>query len=274
MKFSSKQLAYAAASFVILTGASFMVRVNAAQKLKPEELVEKHMASIGTPEARAAIKSRIVKGVSTVLFRPGPENKSTGNAAIISEGSLLRFSLIFAALNYPGEDFAFDGKKATTGYVRPGVRSQLAGFVESNDVLMREGFLGGALSTAWALLDPARKPRLEYNGLKKKDGKEYHEMRYLARRGGGDLRVFMYFDPETFRHMRTEYRLIMMGKTETQITITEMFDTFDVADGLTLPRKYTLRFAIEENLMIDWEGAFEQIQHNQPIDPKTFIVQQ
>jgi hypothetical protein len=241
--------------------------------MKPEELVEKHLASIGTPEARAAIQSRSIKGATSVLFRPGPENKSSGTAAFTSQGNLLRFSLLFPALSYPGEDFAFDGKRVTTIYLRPGVRSQMAEFIIANDVLMREGFLGGVLSTGWALLDTAgKKPRLEYNGVKKKGGKEYHEMRYIARRGGGDVRVMMYFDPQTFRHVLTEYRWIMMGKSELQYTVTEVFDTFDAADGLTLPRSYKLHFTIEENMMIDWEATFEQIQHNQPVAPAMFVL--
>jgi hypothetical protein len=98
----------------------------------------------------------------------------------------------------------------------------------------------------------------------------------MARKGGGDIRVLMYFDPQTFRHVQTEYRFVRMGQVEIRYTLTEEFADFDVADGLTLPRSYKLKFTVEEtavNLMIDWTVAFDQIQHNQQLDPKTFILQ-
>lgn len=262
---------------ILLVIAGLSVRGDARQKMKPEELVEKHLASIGTAEARAAARNRTVKGAAIVVFRPGPENRTTGNGVFVSEAKSVRLGLLFSALNYPGEDLAYDGNKFATGYVRPGVRSQLSEFVIAHDQLLKEGLMGGTLTTAWALLDvPGRQPRLEYNGLKKRSGKEYHELRYMARKGGGDIRMLMYFDPQTFRHVQTEYRFVRMGQVEIRYTLTEEFADFDVADSLTLPRGYKLRFTVEEtavNLMIDWSVAFDQIQHNQQLDPKTFILQ-
>jgi len=246
--------------------------------MKPEELIAKHLVSIGTPEAIAAVHNRTVKGAATVVFRPGPENKTSGTGVVVSEDKKTRLSLLFSALNYPGEEFAFDGNKVTVGYVKPGTRGQLSEFVNSHDFLLKEGRLGGTLSTAWALLDVAgRKPRLEYNGIKKRGGRECHELRYMPRKGAGDIRVLMYFDSQTFRHVETEYLLTIIGQTEVRYRITENFDGFEVADGLTLPRNYKLSLTVEEtavNLMIDWTVLFELIQHNQQLDPKTFIITQ
>jgi hypothetical protein len=38
------------------------------EKIKPEELVAKHLASIGNPEARMAIRNRTILGDSDVVF--------------------------------------------------------------------------------------------------------------------------------------------------------------------------------------------------------------
>jgi len=256
--------------------AGFAGHVPAMQKMKPAELVQNHLASIGTPEAIAAARNCVVKGTSTVVFRPGPDNRSSGAAEIVSEGKSVRLGWIFQALNYPGEIFTFDGNKVGAIFVKPGQRSALAMFVNSNDVIVREGLLGGTLTTAWALLDvPGRKPRIEYNGIKKKGGKDLHEIRYIARRGGGDVRVFMYFDPETFRHVRTEFSLFQIGQTERRYFITEEFDKFVTANGLTLPTVYKMNYTIEEetsSAMIDWTIMATEIQHNQQIDPKAFIL--
>jgi hypothetical protein len=258
---------------MIMYGSS--AGTNAMQKMKPEELIAKHLASIGTPEAIAAVHNRTVKGTATVVFRPGPENKTTGTGVFISEDKKVRLSLLFPALNYPGEEFAFDGNKVSLGYVRPGVRSLFSEFIMANDFLVKEGLLGGTLSTAWALYDVAgRKPRLEYNGIKKRVGKDCHELRYMGRKGGGDARVLMYFDAQTFRHVETEYRVIIIGQTEKRYTLTEAFDNFEAVDGLTLPRTYKLNLTIDETAtsMIDWSVTFDQIQQNQQLDAKTFVI--
>jgi hypothetical protein len=249
----------------------------AGQKMKPEELVEKHLASIGSPEARAAVRNRVVSGTATVAFNPGLRNTSPGDGVIVSEGKSVRLGLVFPVLDYRGEEVVFDGSKVATGYIRPGVRSQFSEFVKLNEVLLKEGLFGGVLSTAWPMLDVAgRQPRLEYNGLKKRAGKEYHELRYLARKGGGDVRVLLYFDPQTFQHLQSEYRVSLMDQEERRYTVTEEFGNFGVADGLTLPRSYKLSFGVEgtgSSLMIDWNVTFEQLRHNQQLDPKTFTLQ-
>jgi len=69
----------------------------------------------------------------------------------------------------------------------------------------REGLMEGALSAAWPLLDLAtRKASLKYDGNKKLDGRKVHVLRYEAKNDYG-LKTKLYFDAETFRHVRTEY---------------------------------------------------------------------
>ena len=153
------------------------------------------------------------------------------------------------------------------------IRSDLSNFVTSYDEIIKDGLIGGTLTTAWALLDFAgRRPRLEYNGLKKRGAKEYHELRYLARKRGGDgrMRVLMYFEPQTFRHVQTEYyRAVFPTQSN---TLTEEFSDFVVVDGLTLPRTYKWRFTLGNSVMCDRSVTFERTQHNQQLDPKTFVT--
>lgn len=46
------------------------------EKMKPRELVAKHLASIGAAEARAAIKNRVMNGRAQVVFRLGSSGSS------------------------------------------------------------------------------------------------------------------------------------------------------------------------------------------------------
>jgi len=257
-------------------------------KMKAEDVVTKHLASIGAPEARAAARNRVVSGSAQVIFRQGGQGQLPGKSNILSEGREVRYAMSFPALDYPGEQLAFDGEKVTVGQVRPGQRSPLSSFVYTYDVILKEGFLGGTLLTAWPLLDlTARQPKLDYTGLKKVGGKQLHEVKYKAKKGAGDLQVSLYFDAENFRHVRTQYRLLrpanMAGRPEdssaqrdTIYTLVEQFDNFKEVDGLTLPHACRLDFTIEgqsSTLMTEWDIAVAQIAHNQQIDPKHFSVQ-
>ena len=79
-------------------------------------------------------------------------------------------------------------------------------FVDGNEVVLRDGLLGGTLSSSWALIDLAnKKAKLSFEGTKKIDGKEYYVMGYSPK-GGSDVDIKLYFEKETFRHARTEYK--------------------------------------------------------------------
>ncbi|HYK89268.1 MAG TPA: hypothetical protein VE398_10885 [Acidobacteriota bacterium] len=257
-------------------------------KLKAEELVAKHLASLGTPEARAAVKNRVVSGSAQMIPRLGGTGQLAGKGNILSEGRKLRFAMGFSALDYPGDQIGFDGERMTVGQIRPGVRSDLSKFIYTYDMFMKEGLLGGVLSTAWPLLDlAARQPKLDYTGLKKIEGKQCHEVKYRAKKGSGDLQVSLDFDAESFRHVRTQYRLVqppMMvstpgqssGQRDTVYTLVEQFDGFKEVDGLMLPHSYKLDLTIEgqdRTIMTEWVVAVTQIAHNQEIDPKYYVVQ-
>ena len=52
----------------ILTVLFLTASLVSAQKLKPEEIIAKHLESLGTAEARAAVKSQTIVGDATVTF--------------------------------------------------------------------------------------------------------------------------------------------------------------------------------------------------------------
>lgn len=258
------------------------------KKIKPDELVAKHLASIGTAEARAAARNREVLGDADVIFRLGASGQLSGKGDFLSEGPMIRIGLIFNALQYPGELSAFDGKKVRVGEVHPpAVRSPLSIFINTFNALLKEGLLGGTLSTAWPLLDLAhRQPSLQYTGLKNIEGKQLHELKYEMKKGGSGLLVALYFDPETFRHVRSQYSLSTLvlrgvglddrarlsGGGRDVRSLVETFDNFEKVDGLTLPHAYTIIYQ-ETGYLAEWNIAVTQILHNQKLDRKLFVVQ-
>jgi hypothetical protein len=246
------------------------------QKIKPAELVEKHLASIGTAEARAAVRNRVAAGDADVVFRLGAIGQLSGTGTFLSEGPMIRLGMTFNAVEYPGELFGFDGKKVTVAQIQPGVRSPFGNFVYTYDALLKEGLLGGTISTAWPLLDLAhRQPKLQYTGLKKIEGKQLHELKYEIKKGGTDLQVALYFDPESFRHVRSQYTLSLpeaMGGSPEVSSLVETFDNFKEVDGLTLPHAYKIILQ-RGGYLAEWNFAVTQVMHNKQIDPKLFVVQ-
>ena len=256
------------------------------EKIKPEELVSRHLASIGTPEALAAARTRTMGGAGVVNFRLGGHGELRGKCGLVSEQGKVRLGFTFNSMDYPGEQLAYDGSHVTTGWQRPGVRSALASFVYVHDVIIREGLLGGAMSTAWPLLNVAqRQPKLNYAGQKKVDGRQVHELKYRPNKGAGDLQISLYFDAETFRHVGTQYRLVQpasmqtsindsSGQRDTVYVIAERFDDFKQIDGLTLPHAYKLVYTMEGpvTLLQDWVATIDQVTHA-PVDAKYFVIE-
>ena len=259
----------------------------AGAKPKPEDIVAANLASIGTPEARAAARSRQVDGTAQITARRGAAMAMTGTGMLLSEGRNIHLGMSFSSPDYPGDQIAYDSKTLTTAQIRPGLRSFLSDFLYQCDTPVREGLLGGTLSVAWALSEvPGRQPRLEYSGLKKINGRQLHELKYKPKQSACGVAISLYFEPETFRHVRSQYRLTKppvaptnfqnpTSQGDTVYTLTEDFGDFKTVDGLTLPHDYKLDMTIEgptSTYLASWTLSVSRISHNQSIDPKEFSV--
>jgi hypothetical protein len=257
------------------------------EKLKPEELVAKHLASIGTAEKRAAVKTRVAEGASVLRIMIGGTGETEGRAAFLCDGQKFRIGLPTDKFDYWGEQFGFDGSKTEVGFVQPSSRSQLGNFLRRYDQILKEGLVGGALTTAWPLLDVAgRQPRLSYDGLKKIDGKELHRVKYVMKKGQGEVDIFLYFEPETFRHVRSSYNVVRSSplgaditqssrQQETRFLLEEFFSDFKEVDGLTLPMSWILKQTNQtgqRTIVAQHEVKLTRVANNAAIDPKDLVV--
>lgn len=257
------------------------------EKLKPEQLIARHLASIGTAEALAGAHSRSIEGKAQVIFRVGGTGLLNGKGYVVSDRLKYIIGMEFGVVNYPADVMAYDGENLTVNNIKPGRRSNLGDFVYLHNVLLKEGLLGGTMTTAWPLLDlAARQPKLNYSGLKKIEGQNLHELKYRARKGGGDLQISLYFDPDTFRHVASRYRYTVpatMGasptesasQTETIYTLVEEFGNFAAVDSLTLPHFYKLTMTMEgksSSYLTEWNLQAEKVSHNQEVAPGTFVA--
>lgn len=255
-----------------------------AQKMKAEDVLAKHLESIGTAEARADIKSQIAVGDVLVTFVSQKNQTAQGRVVLASEGAKNFLGMNLNAADYPLEKFSYDGKKTKVAFVRTNVRSILGNFILSNDLLLEESLLGGTLATSWTLANTANnKAKISFDGAKKIDGKEAYVLSYTPK-GGGDIDIKLYFDKETFRHIRTEYKRTSsapIGRTidesarqsESRLKIVENFSDFKVEKGLTLPHGYSLNYSItgqNGTNEIEWKFSLTEFAFNQNLDAKTF----
>jgi hypothetical protein len=260
---------------------------SAGEKLKPEEVVARHLESIGTAKARAAVTTRIIYGNSLVIFRTPPPGQAGGRAVLASEGVKSLIGMIFPSPVYPGEQLAYNGNSFMAAFVTPGVRSVLGNFLMTHSLVFKQGLMGGTLSSAWPLLDLASTsgPQLEYAGTRKIDKRVLHELKYLPR-GGSDLQVKLFFDQETFQHVRTEYERVIAAsigtrsaidpkEAETRYKMVEEFSDFKNEGGLNLPHTYKIKLAVDAQggtFLADWVINLTQFTFNEPIDPNSFGV--
>src|SRR4029078_7883379 len=106
-------------------------------------------------------------------------------------------------------------------------------------------------------------------------------------KGGGDITVTMYFDKDTFRHVRTEYKRTSSaaiglrpeqssGFSESRLKVTEDFTDFKAEKGLMLPHTYKLVYSISGQngtTEIEWNFKLNEFAFNQKHEPKTFVSQ-
>jgi hypothetical protein len=138
------------------------------------------------------------------------------------------------------------------------------------------------------LLDLATKrPKLEYKGEQQVGGRRLHKLSYKPRKGSQGVTINLYFDPETYRHLLSEYEFeigAIIGirdtdsavNTESSYKLSEEFSQFDDVDGLTLPHNYRIQLAARvtaRNVLNDWELVVDEIVHNKTFGPDRFRLQ-
>ena len=257
-----------------------------AQKMTAEQLLARHLEAIGNAKARAAISTRIISGTAQVIFRTTPAGQAIGKAVLASEGNKQLLGMSFPSPVYPREQLVFNGGSFMAAFATPGTRSVLGNFLMTNDAIFKQGMMCGVLSSGWPLFDAERRQAtVDYVGTKNIDGRVLHELRYSPR-GTSDLKMTLYFEAESFRHVRTEYERVIpapMGRVEYsnvqeregRYKMTEDFSLFKPESDLTLPHIYTIKLSVDTvngTFLAEWTIKLTTFEFNQKIDQAAFNV--
>jgi len=244
-------------------------------KLTSDAIISRHLDSIGSADARAAAVSRVSQGKVVFAEIIRHSLRIEGAATLLSQQRKHKCEFLFGNPQYPGEQFVFDGNRELVAMVDQTSRSRLGNFLFLQEEVLREGLFGGVRTTAWPLLNTQNtNPALKYEGLKKINGQQFHEIFYVPKKRSesGELSIRLYFEPETYRHVLTVYTLTMLhgSKTisdpnQTTVIVEERFGDFQPVDGLTLPRHWDIRYRVEPQNFADeydWDVSLTQIGHN------------
>ena len=247
---------------LILALSSFAM---AKEDVSIEDLIKQHLSSIGTEQARTAVKTRVVEGGARFRVLSGGNRDQSGSIfapeggelqgknVFVSEGNSTVVLLKFPNPSYHGERFVAANNKSLIAEVSPGRYSDFGDFIRVHDEILTEGLWGGVLSTGWPLAHlEDRGAKLRYKGFKKIDGKEFYVVGYLPAQHS-DLDIDLYFEPQTFRHILTTYSLTIspqIARTElasarqqpTLYLLEEQFMDFQRSDDLLLPARWIVRF--------------------------------
>lgn len=255
-----------------------------AQKTTAEDILAKHLDSIGSAKSRDSVKTRII--VSDTEFLRQKQNPIRGKSIIASSNEGTMFGINLEANDYRLDKFSYDGKKIRVGYIQPGTRSILGSFILSYSTLLKDGLLGGTLSSSWALLNTERrKSKLSYDGTEKIDGKETYVLEFEPK-GSADISIKMYFDSQNFRHVRTEYNRVIgarMGggvdnsarQVETRFKLIEDFSNFKKFGELTLPSSYKIDFTVAGGALTtnyQWKFKVTDASFNQLLGDNAFDI--
>jgi hypothetical protein len=265
------------------------------QELTPDQVIAEHLKSLGRPDVRAATKSTAFLGTTTVNFIQGASGSMSGTSMFVSEGQNLAIALKYTDINYPGEYFAYDGKDVSVGYIQPGQKSPLGDFLFRYNRIIKEGLMGGVLSGSWPLMNIKEKQvELKYRMTTIEDRK-LHEIEYHPKQGMGEVKIKLYFEPETFHHVRTDYGVrirddMSVGpggepaegswKVHEDIPdsiyhFVEKFDDFKKVGLTVLPHSYTLYYSVEGRgaFIGEWKMQANEWIFNRNYDPKIFKAQ-
>lgn len=264
-----------------------------AQKISPDEVVAKHLGSIGKTDKLAAVSNQLIV-FDTQFNLKGSAVVVRGKSLILSAGERNLWGMNFNSNDYPQDRFGFDGKETKVGRATPSARSLLGDFLYNYREIIREGLLGGTLTSSWPLLKLGeRKAKLSYEGTKNINGSDMIALSYVPK-GGSDLSIKLYFDPQTYRHVRTEYTLLRAaaqgpnvdasaGQTGTIYRLVEDFSNFKKMGELTLPATYKITYsrtgtgstalAANANREAEWTFNVTDIGFNREIDDNSFNIE-
>jgi hypothetical protein len=286
--------------------AAFPLAQTYGQKISVDEIIQKHLESIGTSSDRGQVRNTLIKGDIKMAYHGYNPYKTEGKVVLASEANKVLFRMAVKArpaFNLPNatenDSVVFDGSDIQVGpplspQVRPGairLRSDFEDFIDQAHAMVKDGILGGTLFTGWNLADRGSgRGKLEYDGIDNVDGEKMYVLKFNPG-DGASVKIKLFFDTVNFQHRRTEYYLTIRGASGGSIgsargvagareslsnfmKFTEEFSDFRKEGQLTLPHKYTIyvKAPVLFDRDTDYTLELKEFFFNVPFDPASFNI--
>jgi hypothetical protein len=282
--------------FVFVAIFSLSTFAQKDKKAELNEIIEKHLSAIGTPEKRAL--SRTIAGDTEFkpkqVYSPTPTMK--GKNVISSEKQSILFLMVFPEKLYPNEQFAFDGKTFSSLNLtnrRTGIPQEFAGrgsispltiLAEKSRELADKGLIGGTLTSGWCLLNLQNNENMKAEiSSKKVDGREAYVINLVSPKMSlKSIKVFI--DKSNFQHFRTEYKPKPLEKlaiidvpsaVPLDEIIVESFSDFKAENGLILPHAYQIKADLAsfgKLVSYEWTTTFSTFLFDQKFNADVFQI--
>ena len=257
------------------------------QDLKAADIIKKHLEAIGPAQTRSGFRNRFVVGKSAFASKL-PDRKTAGKALIVSQGADLMFAASFLSQEYPFEKIGYFNDRPSLPFVTAGARSPLGAFIADHETMLSHGLFTGSISSSWPFHENAKpRGRVDTSGTKKVNGRKAYVIDYYpTSAGSAEYTIKLFFDAETFHHLRTEYRHVIapqqdpfgtLGRqTGVRISLTEDFSEFKLTGGLTLPHFYRISYVTDSNSGVyeyEWGITVTDYFFNQNLEPGFFTFE-
>ncbi|HEY2847394.1 MAG TPA: hypothetical protein VGI80_06200 [Pyrinomonadaceae bacterium] len=256
----------------------------AAQKITAEQVIAKSLDALAPTADRAKIQN--ITAVGDVGF--SKTNATTmlapGRIVTSTEDDKFVLAMAFQSSNYQQEKVVVNGKNMFVAFSQPGLRSILGDYLFRYDNILKHGLFGGVYSKNWPLYDPSQaNAKISYDGNKKIEGHDAYVLKYEPKKGS-DVTIKLFFNAETGRHIRTEYKHLnpagpssdpatSSSLSETHEDMTEEFSDFRMVNGITMPRTYKVTMLVERNrqtYQAFYITIFKDVYFNTKLDAATF----
>ena len=252
-----------------------------AQDLSVDQIIAKHLDSIGTKEKRQQTATLFAAGFSEFESKV-PVVKGGGKAVVVSDPENLFFVLSLNSRDYPFEKIGAFGKKISLPYISPGNRSLLGAFLSEHSKVLSDNLFCGSMSLRW--INYISTSRMRPAGKKDVRGRQAYAIDVLPSGSGSDeFKIRIYFDSKTFQHVRSDYKregrvgMVTFGQQNQQaggrVELMEEFADFKDVDGLTLPHAYKVTFSSNSNSQMyqnSWGVRVATYYVNQKLAPDFF----
>ncbi|HSR51777.1 MAG TPA: hypothetical protein VLV83_13190 [Acidobacteriota bacterium] len=253
------------------------------KKMKPEEFLAEYHKALGSAEAVQARQSTLAQGKVTMTLVVGGDGQLIGPSTYFSKGDASGLLFHFKNPNYEQDHVVANDGEVRAAYQIPGERSPMSDYLFTQDKLMKDNLIGGALQANWPLIDlEAHKAKIRYKGIKNRDGQGQHLVEYRMHKGSGGTKIELWFDEETFYHVGSTYTTrIPAGigsspdesarQRDSVITVEETFSEFRNIDGINVPTQWEIRWS-NERFVWSWLSEFNEISHNVDIPQELWEV--